>query len=201
MNGPECLWRDGEHEPEGDPEELVDRVADEVEERRLQKMQALEKPDCTTKGISYLTARNVYDWRKNIPPWRWNINEEVEARSGLVAREFAFAEGKRDDILSPATSGHVLKLLPTIFLQKASEEEEAREGEGAFSQMLGCLDVKDAFLQVPQEKPLKVNLRGEEFLGKRNLPGQRVGAKAWFDFSQSTSPRNSTTSSVLSVRA
>ena len=44
--------------------------------------------------------------------------------------------------------------------------------------MLGCLDVKDAFLQV-QEKPLKVNLRGEEFLVKRNLPGQRVGAKAW----------------------
>ena len=25
-------------------------------------------------------------------------------------------------------------------------------------------------------------IRGEEFLVKRNLPGQRVGAKAWFDF-------------------
>ena len=48
--------------------------------------------------------------------------------------------------------------------------------------MLGCLDVKDAFLQVPQEKPLKVILRGEELLVKRNLPGQRVGAKAWFNF-------------------
>ena len=83
---------------------------------------------------------------------------------------------------SPATSGHVLKLLPTIFLQRISEEEEAREGEGAFSQALGCLDVKDACLQVPQEKPLKVILRGEEFLVKRNLPGQRVGAKAWSDF-------------------
>ena len=79
----------------------------------------------------------------------------------------AFAEGKRDYIFSPATSGHVLKLLPTIFLQRISEEEEAREGEGAFSQVLGCLDVKDAFLQLPQEKPLKVNLR-EEFLAKRN---------------------------------
>ena len=39
---------------------------------------------------------------------------------------------------------------------------------------------KDAFPQVPQEKPLKVFLRGEEFLVKRNLPGQR--AKAWFHF-------------------
>ena len=44
------------------------------------------------------------------------------------------------------------QLLPTIFLQRVSEEE--------FSQMLGYLDVKDAFLQVPQEKPLKVNFKG-----------------------------------------
>ena len=44
--------------------------------------------------------------------------------------------------------------------------------------MLACLDVKDAFLQVPQEKALKVNLRGE----LESLPGQRVGAKAWYDF-------------------
>ena len=47
------------------------------------------------------------------------------------------------------------------------------------------LDAKDAFLQAPQEKPLKVILRGKEFLVKRNLPGRRVGAKPWFDFSQS----------------
>ena len=40
-------------------------------------------------------------------------------------------------------------------MQRVSEEEEASEGEGAFSQVLGCLDVKDAFLQVPQEKPLR----------------------------------------------
>ena len=68
-------------------------------------------------------------------------------------------------------------------MQRVSEEEEAREGEGAFSQILGCLAVKDAFLQIPREKPLKMNLRGEEFLVKRNIPGQRVGAKACFDFS------------------
>ena len=42
--------------------------------------------------------------------------------------------------------------------------------------------MKDAFLQVPQEKPWKVNLGGEEFLVKRNLPGERVGAKALYDF-------------------
>ena len=48
--------------------------------------------------------------------------------------------------------------------------------------MLGCLDVTDAVLQVPQEKPLNLNLRGKEFLVKRNFPGQKVGAKSWFDF-------------------
>ena len=79
-----------------------------------------------------------------------------------------------------------LKLLPTIFLQRVSEEEEeAREGKGAFSQILGCLGVKDAFSQVPQEKLLNMNLRGEEFLVKRNLPGQRAKA---LTFLQGTSP-------------
>ena len=34
INGPECLWRDREHGPERDPEEWIDRVADEVEECR-----------------------------------------------------------------------------------------------------------------------------------------------------------------------
>ena len=102
-----------------------------------------------------------------------NSVKRWKRRSRLVAREFAFAEGKRDDIL------RALKLLPTKFLQRISEEEEAREGEGAFSRILGCLDVKGACLRVPQKKPLKVILRVEEFLAKRNLPGQRVGAKAW----------------------
>ena len=64
INGPECLWRDGEHEPNEGPEEWIDRVADEVEEKRLHEMQALEKPEGSTKGVSYLTTRYVYGWRK-----------------------------------------------------------------------------------------------------------------------------------------
>ena len=31
VNGPECLWCDGEKEPEGEPKKLIDRVVDEVE--------------------------------------------------------------------------------------------------------------------------------------------------------------------------
>ena len=54
VNGPECWRCDGEYEPEGDPEERIDRVADEVEENRLQKMQALEKPERSAEGIDQL---------------------------------------------------------------------------------------------------------------------------------------------------
>ena len=43
INGPECLRRNGEHEPEEDPEEWIDRVADEMEEKRRQRNQLLNK--------------------------------------------------------------------------------------------------------------------------------------------------------------
>ena len=49
-----------------------------------------------------------------------------------------------------------------------------------------------------------MNSSGEEFLAKRNLPGQRVGAKACFDFFAeylTEALRSSTTSSALIVRA
>ena len=51
-------------EPEEDPEECIARVAHEVGEIRLQKTQALERPEGSTGGISFLTTRNVHDWRK-----------------------------------------------------------------------------------------------------------------------------------------
>ena len=115
VNGSECLRCDGEYEAEGEPEEWIDRVgaADEVEEKRPQKMQ-----EGSAKGFSYLTTCNVHDWRKK--PYHHKAgttSKRWKRRSRLVAREYAFAEGRRDDVFQPATSGHVLKLLPTIFLQ------------------------------------------------------------------------------------
>ena len=180
LNGPECLWGDGEHEPEGDPEERIGRVAGEVEEKRFQKMQVLEKPEGSRKGISYLTTRNVYDWRKK--PYQLGDGISIKRwkrRSRLVAGKLLLLKERE---MTFSHQRHVLKPLPAIFSQRISEEDEAREGAGAFSQVLGCLDVKDAFLQVPQEKPLKVNLTREELLVRRNILGQRVGAKAWFCF-------------------
>ena len=83
-SGPECLWCGGEHEPEGDPEEWADRVADDVEEKRRQKMQALEKPEVGAKG----STRNVYDWRKKLYQLGSGISiTRWKRRSRLAARE------------------------------------------------------------------------------------------------------------------
>ena len=58
--------------------------------------------------------------------------------------------------------------------------KKLEEESGGPRFVLGALDVKDAFLQVPQEEPTQVTTAGGHFLVKRNLPGQRIGAKAWF---------------------
>ena len=86
-NGPECLWRDGEHEPEEDPEGWIDKVADEAAEKRLQKTQAQERPEGSTEGVSYLATCNVYDWRKK--PYHHGDGMAIKRwkRSRLVARE------------------------------------------------------------------------------------------------------------------
>ena len=43
------MWRDGEHEPDEDPEELIDRVADEVEE--TPEDASAREPEGSAKGI------------------------------------------------------------------------------------------------------------------------------------------------------
>ena len=78
----------------------------------------------------------MYDCRKK--PYQLGDGISVnrwKRRSRLIARD-AFAEGKRDDTFSPATSGHVQKLLilPTIFCK----EDEAREGDFTGARMSWC---------------------------------------------------------------
>ena len=62
-------------------------------------------------------------------------------RSRLVAREYATT--KRDDT---STGAHTTNWLPLLHLQ--------RQAEGQYKPLLAALDIKDAFLQVPQsERP------------------------------------------------
>ena len=91
-----------------------------------------------------------------------------------MAREYA--TDKRDDIHAPATGGQALRLLPLRYRGKKAEETLGGE-----KTILGSLDVKDAFLQVKQEVPTQVTTATGHFEVLRNLPGQRIGAKAWFD--------------------
>ena len=55
-----------------------------------------------------------------------------------------------------------------------------------YEYLLGSLDIKDAFLQVAQKEPLRIELgkgqyRNQNYIVLRNLLGQRLGARAWFD--------------------
>ena len=57
------------------------------------------------------------------------------------------------------------------------------ESEGCgerYKPLLASLDIKDAFLQVPQAEPTQVDLRGTPYVVLKNLPGQRQGSKEWY---------------------
>ena len=47
--------------------------------------------------------------------------------------------------------------------------------------VIGALDVQDAFLQVPQEREVQISAPQGRYRVLRNLPGQRIGAKAWYE--------------------
>ena len=48
--------------------------------------------------------------------------------------------------------------------------------------ILGAWDIKDAFLQVPRERPLQITTATGYYKVLKNIPGQRIGAKAWYEF-------------------
>ena len=173
---PEELWSD---EPltrvPPDPDPLVDRIADSLEEKRLKSMGVLENLKEDEWDLEILTTRFVFDWRikeKKMP--KGNKMRKWRRRARLVAREYA--NSKRDDVHSPASGCHSHRLLLVLYLAEKAREFGNREV------VLGSLDVKDAFLQVPQEKPVQIVTELGRFKVVRNLPGQRIGARAWFDY-------------------
>eukprot|EP00439_Symbiodinium_sp_Y106_P000302 s8784_g1.t1 len=97
----------------------------------------------------------------------------------LVAREYK-TDGKREDVFSPATSPGITKLVPILALLN--------------DWAIYSVDVKDAFLQVPQRTPCLCRVPEEAInvlrellpswcwkLG-RVLPGQRDASSLWSDF-------------------
>ena len=96
-----------------------------------------------------------------------------------MAREFAFLE-KRSDTYAPATSTHILNLLPVLYLQKLNDLSALEDNTQKSKVILGTIDVKDAFLMVEQPSPMVVTLLGKKYWVRKNLPGQRLGAKSWY---------------------
>ena len=112
---PEELWNDGDVTIQPiDPPKWI-----EID--RLCKMGVLQlESEYSGDAIQdSLTTRFVYDWRvKDYTQADGTTCKRWLRRSRCVAREYAFLE-KRDDTYSPATSTHILNLLPmTMFLQQ-----------------------------------------------------------------------------------
>lgn len=125
-----------------------------MELNRLVNMEVIKQASDDDKEITRsVTTKFVRDWR-----WKeWKGDRPPKSRwlrrSRLVAREYAL--DKRDDVFSPASSGHLLRLLPVLYLAEVGELKEAA-GRSEVEVMLGTMDIKDAFLQVPQEEPLRL---------------------------------------------
>ena len=179
---PEDLWSDYNMERQPDePPEWVDMLANEVEISRLLEMEVLIKEELFQNEVrDSLTTKFVHDWRaKDYTLDDGSVTKRWLRRSRLVAREYAFME-RRDDCFSPATSTHVMNLLPMVYLQRCAERRGCENH--AAEHVLATVDIKDAFLCVPQAKPFAVTLAGRKYIIAKNLPGQRLGAKAWYWF-------------------
>ena len=83
---------------------------------------------------------------------------------------------RRSDTYSPATSTHILNILPMIYLQRLGDATSTEQQTGKHSVVLGTVDIKDAFLMVDQEKPMAVSLHHKLYRVKKNVSG----AKMWY---------------------
>ena len=126
---PEALWSDVDpsvHPPA--PPAWIDRLADSVELQRLCSMGVLMKEEDYREPVhSKLTTRFVYDWR--LKDYKGPNNDQPAVkkwlrRSRCVVREHAFFE-RREDTFAPASSTHVLNLLPLLWLQKTADSQAA----------------------------------------------------------------------------
>ena len=162
-----------ETEPDVTAERLaeLDEIADNVEVQRLLKMGVLLEPSTYSGPLaSTLSAKFVRSWRKKQvdgePKWL--------RRSRLVAREFAFLE-TRQDTFAPASSATCVRLLPAL----------AMNGALGHDVIIGSFDVSDAYLCVDQEQPRPVRLvdgQAGNYIIAKCLPGQRDGARRWYDY-------------------
>ena len=152
---------------------LCDAQACAEEKDRLVEMGVLKKISAEeAEGVPTLAWKYVLDWRK-----RPNENSQLvwKRRARLVAKEFKHLDPGREFLYSPSSIPSTLRLLAGIWVTNPDELE------------LWTADVKDAFLNVPQESPLQIKEPQDDgtvthWLVCRCIPGQRIGTKSWFEF-------------------
>ncbi|CAE7198879.1 unnamed protein product [Symbiodinium sp. CCMP2456] len=164
-----------EHPPDLCAEDLekVNAESDRTELKRLEEMGVMRLPregeDTSTYGR--LTTKIVRDWRKR-PGWL--------RRSRLVAREFKAWTAWTQDLFAPASNLAAIHAFMTLAITRGLE--------------LVTLDVKDAYLNVAQPEPVAIEVEASLFdptnvgtvtyVLERLLPGQRIGASAWYGFAK-----------------
>ena len=118
---PEELWSDHPlTQTPPQPSEEVDGIARKVEEKRPMRMEVIQKLKPDEANLVVLTTRFVYDWRiKTYVEKNGTKRKRWLRRARLVARDYAV--GKRDDVYSPASGQHALRLLPVLVLGASAE--------------------------------------------------------------------------------
>ena len=170
-------WWDefSEKPPELSESELaqVDAEADQKEIERLMSMGVLRnrRADEDISEYQSLTTKVVRDWRKR-PGWT--------KRSRLVGREFKTMSPYTQELFAPASTLGATHAFIATALSEGLE--------------LATFDFKDAYLQVDQPTPMTVEIEGRLFgdpdggtrtmVLDRLLPGQRIGASAWYLFAK-----------------
>ncbi|CAE7459637.1 unnamed protein product [Symbiodinium sp. CCMP2592] len=180
LDNEECLWYDSIPDLSEQQQEELDRIADSFEVQRLLRKGVLEEigDEVDTSDHKELSSKFVRTWRKKLHKGKMMYFR----RSRLVAREYRWLERDREDLYAPATSAITTKLLPWLYCElsrRARESPDETDRIGVIP-----LDVRDAFLNVPQERPMLAKIPGfasrMRFL--KMLPGQRDGTARWHQF-------------------
>ena len=174
----EDMLKDDRKPPDLEPEEMevIVQEAGEAEVKRLFSMNVIVQPTPEDLEIgSFLTTKEVYDWR-----WR---DSKWTRRCRLVAREFRGGDRSDSSTFAPTSHGTGNRLMLCLHL--------------CFRWLLAFIDVRNAFLLVPQREVVLVQVptwySGETNWGvtadgrkvwslRRCLPGQRNAAARWYEY-------------------
>ena len=143
----------------------LDHEASLEELVRLSNMGVISEYGNKTGEEMVLDTRLVFDWRFRDEQWK--------RRARLVAREFRSGDASNEETFSPTSSKWIIQMFLVL----------------ALVQQLSVLvmDVKDAFLTVPQRDLVIMTTNGVDFWKLvRCLPGQRKAALHWHEHFEST---------------